>query len=348
MDRQAKIRTAIIGYGRSGSTLHADAIEKLDDFELTHVCDIDEEARNKAAQRFQCKTYDDYRQMIKENDIDLVVIVTRSDQHCEMTCDCLAAGKNVLVTKPWAVDAHQAEKMIAAAGDSGKLLLPWLPARWGGDLLRLRELVKSGVIGKVFQVRRCQYLFSVRYDWQTQKKYGGGYLLNWGPHLIDQPIQLVGSPVKSVYAEMRQIINPGDVEDVFYAVMKTEDDVVIISENNIAAPKLPNWVIQGDAGTIFAEGNKIEIHKIIPDKPNDRGGYGESFKIEVSVDEKSLDNSINWSNLYGDALDIYCNIAGAIRGIHQYYVTLDSALNLTRVMDAVRLSNEKGQVIYLR
>jgi len=342
-----KIKTAILGYGRSGSTLHADAIEKLKEFELTHVCDTDEEARNRAEQRFQCKVYDDYRQMIKEDDIDLIVIVTRSDQHCEMACECLAAGKNVLVTKPWAVNAGQAEKMINAAKESGKMLLPWLPARWGSDLLRLRELIKAGMIGKVFQIRRSEYLFSVRHDWQTQKKYGGGYLLNWGPHLIDQPIQLAGSPVKTVYAQMRQIINPGDVEDVFYAVMKTESGVIIISENNVAAPKLPNWVIQGDAGTIFVEGNKIEIHRALPVEPKNIAGYGDLRKIEISIDEKSLDNSITISNRYGDADIIYSNIAEAIRGTNRYDVTPESALCLTRVLDAVRLSSENGQVIYL-
>ncbi|MCL1792992.1 MAG: Gfo/Idh/MocA family oxidoreductase [Oscillospiraceae bacterium] len=347
MDEKPKIRTAILGYGRSGSTLHADAIEKSGDFVLTDVCDIDEKARNAAVRRFQCRAHEDYRTMAKRDDIDLIVIVTRSHQHCEMTCECLAAGKNVLVTKPWAQNAGEAEKMIAMSKESGKLLLPWLPARWGGDLMRLRELVNSGIIGKIFQVRRSQYIFSARHDWQTLKKCGGGYLLNWGPHLVDQPIQLAGSPVKSVYAEMRQIINPGDVEDVFYAAMKTENGITVISENNVAAPKLPNWVVQGDAGTIFAEGSKIEIHRATPIEPKDKGGYGTAFDIEISVDEKSLDNSVNPSNLYGDALDVYSNIAGAIRGTNNYDVTLESALRLTRVMDAIRLSGEKGQVVYL-
>ena len=347
MDKKMKIRTAILGYGRSGSTLHADAIEKSDDFDLTHVCDTDGEARAQASRRFQCKTYDDYREMLKQNDIDLVVIVTRSDQHCEMTCECLAAGKNVLVTKPWALDSAQAEKMIAAAEKSGKLLLPWLPARWGCDLLRLRELIESGVIGKVFQIRRSQYLFNVRHDWQTLKQYGGGYLLNWGPHLIDQPMQLAGSPVKTVYAEMRQVINPGDVEDVFYAVMKTADGVIIISENNVAAPKLPNWVIQGDRGTIFVEETKIEIHRAVLPESADKSGYGEASAIEATVDEKSLDGSITESNLYGDILAVYSHISGAVRGLSRYSVTADSALHLTRVMDAVRLSGETGQVVYL-
>lgn len=86
------IKTAILGYGRSGSTLHADPIENLPEFDLTAVCDIDPNARDKAFDRFKCRTYDDYKEMLVKEDLDLVVIVTRSDQHCEMTCDCLEAG----------------------------------------------------------------------------------------------------------------------------------------------------------------------------------------------------------------------------------------------------------------
>ena len=244
------IKTAIIGYGRSGSTLHADPIEKLPDFDLIAVCDIDPEARKKAQDRFKCRVYDDYTEMLKQEELDLVVIVTRSHQHCKMSCDCLAAGKNVLVTKPWAVNIKEAEEMVSAAKNSGKLLMPWRPARMGCDLLRLKEIIASGAIGKVFQVRRSEFTFGLRNDWQTQTKYAGGYLLNWGPHLVDQPMQLIDKPVKSVYAEMKQIINPGDVEDVFFAVIKTEDNITLISEFNIGTGKFPNWVIQGDRGTI--------------------------------------------------------------------------------------------------
>jgi len=341
------LKTAILGYGRSGSTLHADPIEKLPEFNLTAVCDIDPAALEKAKTRFQCNLYEDYHEMLAAEDLDLVVIVTRSDQHCQMTCDCLEAGKNVLVTKPWALNQVEAEKMIAAAKKSGKLLLPWLPSRWGADLLRLKELIDSGVIGRVFQVRRSEFTFGIRYDWQTEKKYGGGYLLNWGPHLVDQPIQLIGKPVKSVYGELKQIINPGDVEDVFFAVMKTEDDVTLVSEFNIGASKLPNWVVQGDRGTIFVHETEIEIHKANYPENFDPASYRNKVEVEVVNDNAQGTNMITMGNRYGDSMVIYPHIARALRGEETYAVSLESALNLTKVLDAVRSSAETGQVVKL-
>lgn len=340
------IKTAILGYGRSGSTLHADPIEHLPDFEMVAVCDIDPEAREKANKRFKCRIYEDYELMLKnEAELELVVIVTRSEQHCQMTCDCLKAGKNVLVTKPWALNAGEAEKMIETAKKSGKLLLPWLPARHASDLKRAKELIDAGVIGKVFQVRRGEYSFGIRNDWQTLKKHGGGYLLNWGPHLVDQPLQLVGKPVKSVYGELKQINNPGDVEDVFYAVIKTEDNITIVTEWNIASEKLPNWIIQGDRGTIYITANMLEIHKVnLPDKI-DENDYRAEIKIEKTIEELEGKNFIGMHIRYGDPMITYPQIAKVIRNEGTYIAPPESALNLTKVLDAIRKSSETGQVV---
>ena len=339
------IKTAILGYGRSGSTLHADPIEKLPDFDLTAVCDINPDAREKAVSRFGCRAYDDYHRMLSREELDLVVIVTRSHQHAEMACDCLMAGKNVLVTKPWAINAGQAGEMAQAARQSGKLLMPWLPARWAGDLTRLRELVASGVIGKVFGVRRTEYTFGVRFDWQTKKECGGGYLLNWGPHLVDQPLQLIGRPVKSVYGELKQIINPGDVEDVFFAVIKTDNDVTIVSEFNIGAGKPSNWVVQGDRGTIYVRETEIEIHKATMPDSCDSDAYSNGVDIEVIDDSAQGTHRITTENRYGDAMVIYPHIARAVRGEEPYAVTIDSAMTLSRILDAIRQSHTTGQVV---
>jgi scyllo-inositol 2-dehydrogenase (NADP+) len=341
------IKTAILGYGRSGSTLHADPIEALLDYEMTAVCDIDPEAKKEAQDRFQCRIYDDYKKMVSMESLDLVVIVTRSSQHCRMTCDCLRAGKNVLVTKPWGINAEEAKEMISASRESGQMLLPWLPARWGSDLLRLREIIASGAIGQIFQIRRSEVSFGLRCDWQTEKVFGGGYLLNWGPHLIDQPVQLIGKQIKSVYGELKQIINKGDVEDVFSAIMKTEDNVTIISEYSVGAGIFPNWVIQGDRGTIFVNETDIEIYKANLPEVIDETAYKNPVEINRIKDVVNSTNRITLGNRYGDPFVIYPHIARVIRGEEPYMVSLESALNLSIQLDAVRKSHLTGQVVHL-
>ncbi len=342
------IKTAILGYGRSGSTLHANPLEKLEDFEITAVCDIDAAAREKASRRFGCKVYEDHMEMLRTEKLDLVVIVTRSAQHCRMACDCLEGGVNVLVTKPWAVDASEAEEMISTAHKMGKMLLPWLPARWGCDLLRLKEIIHTGVIGKVFQVRRSEFTFGLRNDWQTKQENGGGYLLNWGPHLIDQPMQLLETKVKSVYAHMKQVNNPGDVEDVFFAVFKMEDEVTVVSEFNIGPDCLDNWVIQGDRGTIFVKEKHIKIVRANLPDVIEEASYRSMPKLETTEEDIDGTNSIKTSDRYGDSLIIYPEIAKALRGERTYAVTSESALCLSRVMDAVRKSARMDETVHLQ
>ncbi|MCP4645309.1 MAG: Gfo/Idh/MocA family oxidoreductase, partial [bacterium] len=325
-----------------GSSLHAGPIERNEAFDLVAACDIDPERREQAAERFGCAVYDDYHRMLADETLDLVVIVTRSDQHCQMACDCLAAGVNVLVTKPWAVDEAEAQRMIDARDASGKMLLPWLPARWGCDLLRLRELLAEDVIGPVFLVRRAVASFRTRCDWQTERKCGGGYLLNWGPHIVDPPVQLLGSPVKSVYARMKQTVNPGDTEDVFFALMTLENGAIVQAEYTMSAEGLPDWFIQGERGVIVVHGRHIKVAKRIPGQPNDPTSYGENDAVEEETLEEEVEGEV-----YGDEHAVYAEIAGAVQGTSPYSVSTDDALQLTRTLDAIRTASEEDRVVTL-
>jgi predicted dehydrogenase len=336
-----KIRTAIIGYGRNGESMHGQAVFDSEQFEMVAVADLELEARNKAEEKFSCNVYENYHEMLQKEQLDLVVIVTRSNQHCEMVCDCMAAEVNTLITKPWCLNQGEAEKMIDAANSSSKMLLPWLPARWGVDFLRLQEIIAAGTIGKIFRIYRAEYSFATRNDWQTEKKNGGGYLLNWGPHIIEPPILLANSPVKDIYGTLSQVINPGDVEDLFSATIRLESGVVVQAEYNInAIKKLPRWIVQGDKGTIIVDDTTLTIHAGEPSRPLDptKKEYMSAAELTVTTEELQ-------GNIYGDTNDIYQVIAASVNGERDYPITLDSALYLTRIFDAVRQSATEHQVV---
>jgi len=336
------IRTAILGYGRSGSSLHANPIQKNSDFQMVAACDIDPARQKQASERFGCAIYEDYHEMLRKEKLDLVVIVTRSDQHCDMTCDCLEAGANVLVTKPWAVNAAEAQRMVDTARATGKQLLPWLPARWGSVLLRLKDLVAQNAIGKVFLVRRAVASFGTRCDWQTQSKYGGGYLLNWGPHIVDPPVQLMGSPVRSVYGRMRQTINPGDTEDTFLAVMTLADGTIVQAEYTVSVEDLPSWFLQGNQGTIVVRGSDMKIYKNTPAQPGDPTKFATMKSVREEVIEEKIGGAV-----YGDENQIYAEVAQCLKGERPFPVTPEHALELSRVLDAIRQSNEEDRVVKL-
>ena len=337
-----RIRTAILGYGRSGSTMHADALEKNACFEVAAVSDVDAERRKQAAERFGCAVYGDYHQMLREERLNLVCIVNRSDLHSRMVCDCLGAGANVLVTKPWAVSAEEAERNAAAARASGKLLMPWLPARWGCDLRRLRELLVEGAIGNVFLVRRTVCGFATRSDWQTERRCGGGYLLNWGAHIIDPPVLLLGGKVRSVYGRLKQTINPGDAEDLFLAILNLDNGAVVQAEYTVAAEELPSWFVQGDRGTIVVHGNRLKVHRSTPKQPGDPTDFASMGAAGEDVGEETLEG-----NVYGDEAEIYGAVADARQGKGEFPVAPADALELSYIFDAIRLSSEENRVVEL-
>jgi len=337
------LKVAILGYGRSGSTMHAGAVEESEQFQMAAVCDIELARRQQARERFGCRVYEDYRRMLSREELDLVVIVTRSDQHCEMACACLEAGVNVLVTKPWCVNEAEALRMMEAAERSGRLLLPWLPARWGSDLARLREIVGAGTIGQVFCVRRAVFGFGIRNDWQTESRYGGGYVLNWGPHIVDTAVLLAGSPVQSVYGWTKQVNDPGDVEDVFFAVLRLVDGTLVQAERSVSPRGLPNWYVQGSRGTIIAEGRHVTVCRGEPPRPSDPTDYAATKASEPELAHETVGPSI-----YGDEHQIYAEVALAVRGERPFPVTPQDALELTRVLDAIKLSARENRVVALR
>jgi len=337
-----KIRAAILGYGRSGSTMHAGPIEKLDSFEMAAVCDIDPERRTQAAERFGCAVYESYRDMLEREDLDLVCVITRNDQHCEMSCDCLRAGVNVLVTKPWAANQAEAERMISVAHESGRKLLPWLPARWGCDFRRLKELRRENAIGNIFLIRRVVASFATRCDWQTESRYAGGYLLNWGPHIIDPPVLLAGGRAKSVFGRMKQVINPGDVEDVFIAVVTTDNGTTVQAEYTVSPATPASWVVQGDRGTITIEGQKMTLLKNTPKRPTDPTRFRTMAGTDSAVVEETLEGKP-----YGDECEIYEEIAAAVKGEKRFAVQPEDALEMTRILDAIRTSSSEDRVVHL-
>ena len=330
------IRTGLIGYGRNGQSMHGEAIRKSPDFEMVCVCDIDKGATDRAKEVFSCDTCEDYHELLARDDLDLVVIVTPSDLHAKMACDALAAGKNVLVTKPWGINMKEVDAMIAAQGKSGKLLMPWLPARRGCDLLKLREVVASGVIGEVFQIVRSQFIFGKRNDWQIYASRGGGYLLNWGPHLVDQAMLLSGGEPVEVFAFMKQIINPGDAEDVFCAQIRMDNGVMITAQHNISTSRTPNWIVRGSKGTITMDGNKLTVDSVTFPDVIPEGTYRCDVKIDTRTEEVA-------GNVFGDTDEVYTYIAKTVKGEIPYPVSLDSARRLSCVLDRIRASAAVGR-----
>lgn len=323
------LRTAIIGYGISGRLSHAYGLSSNSAFKIVSVSELDENNRTRAAEELNCAVYSDYREMLSSEQLDLVSVVTRSDTHTTIVCDCLAAGIHTVVTKPWALNEKEANTMLAAREASRKKIFPWIPMYWSPDYKRISELLADDPIGDVFLIRRYYSDFRYRTDWQTETRYGGGYLLNWGMHILQPVIGLAGSRVKRVFGQLLQVVNPGDADDNFMAVLEFENGIRGIAEFTQSPHPFPGFVIQGTRGTIVADTESLTVIRADPTRP------GKTDKTNHPLQGKP----------FGDEADIYRDIAANLLDGKPFPTPPEMALEATRVLDAVRRSHELRQIV---
>lgn len=324
-------RAAIIGYGISGELSHAAGLKANPNFEIAAVCDTSEARCREAERDLGCTAYTDYHKMLRRERLDLVSVVTRTDTHRDIACDCLQAGVHTLVTKPLAPDLPTARQIVDTARRTGRLLFPWLPTFWSPDFRKIRELLAEGAIGDVFLIRRSITGFRRRHDWQTELRYGGGYLRNWGAHIVQPLLALADSPLESVHGHLSQAIDPGDAEDNFLAVLHFKNGTRGMAEYTQALDGLSGFLVQGTQGTISSDQEKIVLLQKDPasaDPPRKT-----VFPIE--------------GNLYGDDKEIYADVARALRHEAPFPVSPDIALYGTAVLDAIRQSHSSRQLVSL-
>lgn len=323
------LRAAIIGYGVSGELSHAYGLRANPEFTIAAVCDLSPQRREAAANELGCATFEDHRELLREMpDLDLACIVTRSDTHCAVACDFLRAGVNTLITKPWALNAAEAREIMAARERSGKAVFPWLPMYWSPDYTRIQQLLVENAVGRVFLIRRTITQFHKRHDWQTELRFGGGYLLNWGAHIVQPVLALAGSPLKRVYGQLQQVLNPGDGEDNFLAALEFENGVRGLAEFTQAIEGLPSFLVQGDRGMIHSDGKQITLLQ------KDPSGAGEARRTVLPIDGKP----------FGDEAHIYRDVARSLLDGCDFRATVQDAYYGSLVLDAIRESHQSRSI----
>jgi predicted dehydrogenase len=193
-----KTKVAIIGAGMIGNT-HADAYNDTGEAEIVAICDVNEAALSKLADRVGVPAggrYKDYRQMLTDADIQAVSVCVGTAWHKEVAVAALAAGKHVMLEKPMAINVGQAEEICQAASKAKGVLQLGMVVRYGPEMLALREWIDGGQMGDVYHMRavtlRRRGVPGLG-GWFTTKKYcGGGAVIDIGVHVIDLAMYLGG------------------------------------------------------------------------------------------------------------------------------------------------------------
>lgn len=339
---------AVIGYGGMGGW-HTQHLLKSDVFELAGIYDIKEERRALAESR-GIHAYATREDLLADPRIELVTIATPNDTHEEIAIAALRAGKNVISEKPVTLSMESLERMIAVAEECGKIFTVHQNRRFDVDYLAMKQLHDSGEIGDVIRLEsRVHGSRGIPSDWRGMKEYGGGMLYDWGIHLIDQVLMVLGWDVDTVRCRMDHITNQ-EVDDGFQMEITFKSGAFAYVElGTYNFIPLPRFYMKGTKGTALITDWREETQvvkckhwhesEVLPVET--AAGLTKTMapRDSVTVDEYRLPRPAS------DVHDYYRNIAQAIDGKATQLVTHEQMRIDLRLIQCAFLSAERGETV---
>jgi len=251
----APIGVGLIGYGAIGRD-HAASIAQVAGLRLSGVCDISAERRESALSEWGVPTHLSAEAMLDDPAVGLVVVGTPPVAHADAVLAALAAGKDVVCEKPFALRVDEVDRMIDEATARGRLLTVFQSRRWDPDYLALREVVRSGAIGELFYMESFIGGYSHPCDfWHSHEPISGGTIFDWGSHYFDWILQLFPDAVRTVSAHAHKrvwhdITNSDQVRvDLTFA----NGAQASFLQSDIAGALKPKWYVLGTRGAVVGE-----------------------------------------------------------------------------------------------
>lgn len=348
--RKKPIRVGVLGLGRAGWDIHVAAVRNDPRYKIVGVSDGLPERLDQAAEELECETFSSADVLLSELKVDLIVNAMPSSFHVSLTKAALRAGHHVVVEKPVADTAKEFQSVMRVARASRKRLFPHHNYRFASNVKHYREVIASGILGEVFEFNINITSFSRRNDWQTLVKNNGGLLNNHGTHYIDWVMQLMGSPVKDVFSDMKLISDSGNAEDHVRVMLRSRNGCVAdFNLSSATNADLPLCMILGTCGTLVSNGATSTVRYFDPRKvsplpvdtrPPDGRRYGNDDKLpwrEKEIEVASRDKTTFYDNVYA-----------VLRARARQSVTPESVLEVLRVMDRARTRVKNWRPAYGR
>lgn len=343
-----KFGVAIIGYGGMGSW-HAHQLKTMDELTLCGVYDILPE-RNQAAERAGIHAYASREELLNDPAVKLVTVAIPNDLHHDVCIDCMKHGKNVISEKPVCLNHEELQDMIDASKENGVIFTVHQNRRWDEDFLTMKKLYDECTLGRVFNIEsRVHGSRGIPGDWRNQKEHGGGMVLDWGVHLLDQIMMMIKKPLLSVYAQLSNVTNE-EVDDGFKAILTFEDDLSVqveVGTSNFI--NLPRWYMQGENGTAVLYDWDCSGKIVMVSDWENRDAVpvvtaaGLTKTMAPRTDE-TID-TFPLPEVHSDVRDFYRNLIKACNGEEEQLVRHDEVMRVMKLMEAIFRSAQSGQAV---
>jgi scyllo-inositol 2-dehydrogenase (NADP+) len=343
------IEVGLIGFGLAGRAFHALVIRAVPGL---HLAAILQRSGTEAAEKYpDVRIVRSLDELLAIKEIRLIVIATPNDTHYPLARQCLAAGRDVVVDKPFASTLEEASSLVQFAKSAGRLLTVYQNRRYDGDFQAIRQLVAAGSLGRIvrFETSYDRYRPQLKPGaWRETQRPGSGILFDIAPHLIDHALILFGLP-EAVTADVRIERENAVADDAFDIALHYLGSMrAVLRSSILAAAPRPRFVVFGTQGSFVKQ-------SFDPQETNLRSGHIPADTAWGAEPEE------NWGLLTlsaGDTFrqrripsascdyrDYYVNVRDAILGRAPLAVTLEWSLDVMRMLELARESSQKRRTI---
>lgn len=326
----ADIKVGVIGYG-GAFNMGRQHLTFMKQAGMTPVAvaEIDEARLKVAAEDFPgIQTYNSVANMLKQSDVNLVVIITPHNTHAKLALQCLKAGRHAICEKPLAITTAECDAMIAEAKKRKLMLSTYHNRHWDGCILEaLRQLHGKKAIGDIYRIEAHMGSYSIPRDWwRTSKTISGGILYDWGVHLLEYSLQLMQAGIAEVTGfahnglwASKTPYKKDTNEDEATAIVRFKNGAWInLTMSAMASNPRKGWLeITGTTGTYIFDGGTYECiqmkgnQKISTSGSNPGHEYPKYYQNVADHLSKGADLIITpeWSRRPIHILDLACKSA---------------------------------------
>lgn len=339
------IEVGLVGFGLAGRAFHAPVIRAVPGL---HLAAIVQRAGNEAAEKYpDVRIVRSLDELLAIREIQLVVIATPNDTHFPFAQQCLEAGRDVVVDKPFTTTAEEARSLMALAKKCGRLITVYQNRRYDGDFQAIRRLVAKKTLGRIvrFETHYDRYRPQLKPGaWRETTRPGSGILFDIAPHLIDHALVLFGLP-EAVTADVRIERENAVADDAFDIMFHYPGAMrAVLRSSILAAAPRPRFVLLGTQGsfikqTVDPQENNLR-HGNIPAsgpwgaEPEENWGL-----LTVPEGDKFAERRVPSANC--DFRDFYANVRDTLMGKAAPAVTPEWAVNVMRLLEMARESSER-------
>ena len=333
------INTGLLAYGMSGKLFHAPFLSVHPGFNLSAVTERNEQKAHKDYPGIT--SYNSIDELMDDPAIDLVVVNTPNYSHYDYTRQALLKGKHVLVEKPFAATAEEAQALFDLAREVGKQVFVYQNRRWDSDYLAVKQVIDSGVLGKLAEVH-------IRFDryrntigpktFKEELVPATGLQYDLGAHLLDQAINLFGKPL-NFYKILGLNRQGTKVDDYFHFHLEYPDSLqVFVCSSMLVPDPQAAFVVHGEQGSLVKYRADIQEAQLLKDIRPGSEGYGEEpVELAATLTRMNPDGSKRQEQLVSETGSYMPLFDGVYQGIVNnvpYAVTEEQVLTQLRILEA--------------